>query len=119
MVEGDGERLVREEERGPPHQRAGERHPLALTAREGHPPLTDDRVVPLGQVLHEGGGLCDPSGLPHGPQPGLVEQSLGVRRTDELAVMWDTFHPLRLTTLAQEIDQPGYALSWSRASVEA
>jgi len=60
-----------------------------------------------------------PSGLPHGPQPGLVEQSLGVRRTDELAVMWDTFHPLRLTTLAQEIDQPGYALSWSRASVEA
>jgi homogentisate 1,2-dioxygenase len=60
-----------------------------------------------------------PSGLPHGPQPGLVEQSLGVRSTDELAVMWDTFHPLKLTPLARAIDQPGYALSWSDAAVEA
>ncbi len=34
-----------------------------------------------------------PSGLPHGPQPGLVEASLGARRTEELAVMWDTFTP--------------------------
>jgi homogentisate 1,2-dioxygenase len=53
-----------------------------------------------------------PSGLPHGPQPGLVEQSLGARRTEELAVMWDTFRPLRLTTLARELDVPEYALSW-------
>lgn len=54
-----------------------------------------------------------PSGLPHGPQPGLVEAALGVRRTEELAVMWDTFHPLKLTPLARELDQPGYALSWA------
>ena len=27
-----------------------------------------------------------PSGLPHGPQPGLVEKSLGATRTEELAV---------------------------------
>ena len=60
-----------------------------------------------------------PSGLPHGPQPGLVEQSLGVRRTEELAVMWDTFHPLKLTPLAGELDEPGYAMSWSQTSVEA
>jgi len=60
-----------------------------------------------------------PSGLPHGPQPGLVEQSLGVRRTEELAVMWDTFHPLKLTPLAGELDEPGYAMSWSETSVEA
>ena len=38
-----------------------------------------------------------PSGLPHGPQPGLVEASLGARRTEELAVMWDTFRPLKLS----------------------
>ncbi len=38
-----------------------------------------------------------PSGLPHGPQPGLAEKSLGTTRTDELAVMCDTFRPLRLT----------------------
>jgi homogentisate 1,2-dioxygenase len=53
-----------------------------------------------------------PSGLPHGPQPGLVEASLGARRTEELAVMWDTFAPLKLTPLARNLDMPEYALSW-------
>jgi homogentisate 1,2-dioxygenase len=53
-----------------------------------------------------------PSGLPHGPQPGVVEKALGKRHTDELAVMCDTFRPLRLTTLARELDDPSYALSW-------
>src|SRR3712207_5198953 len=37
-----------------------------------------------------------PSGLPHGPQPGAVEKSLGMKETNELAVMCDTFRPLRL-----------------------
>jgi homogentisate 1,2-dioxygenase len=54
-----------------------------------------------------------PSGLPHGPQPGAVEQALGTGRTDELAVMWDTFRPLRLTTLWQTHDKPEYAYSWN------
>lgn len=56
-----------------------------------------------------------PSGLPHGPQPGLVETSLGMNRTEELAVMWDTFRPLRLTPLARRLDRPEYALSWYEA----
>jgi homogentisate 1,2-dioxygenase len=54
-----------------------------------------------------------PSGLPHGPQPGTVEKALGAKSTSELAVMWDTFRPLRLTTLWQAHDKPGYALSWN------
>jgi homogentisate 1,2-dioxygenase len=53
-----------------------------------------------------------PSGLPHGPQPGLAEKSLGTKRTNELAVMCDTFAPLRLTELAKELDDGKYALSW-------
>jgi homogentisate 1,2-dioxygenase len=53
-----------------------------------------------------------PSGLPHGPQPGLVEKALGMRRTEELAVMWDTFRPMRLTQFARELDDPAYAYSW-------
>jgi homogentisate 1,2-dioxygenase len=53
-----------------------------------------------------------PSGLPHGPQPGLAEKSIGLHETSELAVMCDTFHPLRLTALARELDDPSYALSW-------
>jgi len=60
-----------------------------------------------------GGITLHPSGLPHGPQPGLVEKALGTRRTEELAVMWDTFRPMRLTRLWQELDDPGYAFSWS------
>jgi homogentisate 1,2-dioxygenase len=53
-----------------------------------------------------------PSGLPHGPQPGLVEKALGMRRTEELAVMWDTFRPMKLTQVAAELDDPSYAYSW-------
>ncbi len=53
-----------------------------------------------------------PSGLPHGPQPGLVEKSLGADRTEELAVMCDTFRPLKLTTLSRDLDDPSYAFSW-------
>jgi homogentisate 1,2-dioxygenase len=54
-----------------------------------------------------------PSGLPHGPQPGTVERALGATRTNELAVMWDTFRPLRLTTLWRSHDDPEYAYSWN------
>jgi homogentisate 1,2-dioxygenase len=54
-----------------------------------------------------------PSGLPHGPQPGAVEKMLGARHTDELAVMWDTFRPLQLTPLWQQVDDPSYAYSWN------
>src|SRR3954464_4831876 len=54
-----------------------------------------------------------PSGLPHGPQPGLVEASLGATRTEELAVMCDTFRPLKLTPLEGEVDARSYAL-WGR-----
>ncbi len=53
-----------------------------------------------------------PSGLPHGPQPGLAEKSLGVAETTELAVMCDTFRPLKLSTLARDLDDGHYALSW-------
>ncbi|MGH2961264.1 MAG: homogentisate 1,2-dioxygenase [Solirubrobacterales bacterium] len=62
--------------------------------------------------IEVGSVTVHPSGLPHGPQPGLVEKSLGARRTEELAVMWDTFRPLHLTPLARELDDPGYAYSW-------
>ena len=54
-----------------------------------------------------------PSGLPHGPQPGLAEKSLGLTETHEYAVMCDTFHPLRLTTLAADLDDGRYMYSWA------
>jgi homogentisate 1,2-dioxygenase len=53
-----------------------------------------------------------PSGLPHGPAPGLAEMALGVRETTELAVMCDTFRPLKLSKFARDLDDGHYALSW-------
>jgi len=53
-----------------------------------------------------------PSGLPHGPQPGLAEKSIGTHETHELAVMCDTFHPLKLTKFAKGLDDGTYAYSW-------
>ena len=53
-----------------------------------------------------------PSGLPHGPHPGLAEKSLGVPETTELAVMCDTFRPLKLSSFARDLDDGRYAYSW-------
>jgi homogentisate 1,2-dioxygenase len=54
-----------------------------------------------------------PSGLPHGPQPGMAERALGAQETNELAVMCDTFRPLKLSTFARDLDDGVYAYSWS------
>jgi homogentisate 1,2-dioxygenase len=53
-----------------------------------------------------------PSGLPHGPQPGLAEKSIGLHETHELAVMCDTFHPLKLSKFAKDLDDGTYWRSW-------
>ena len=53
-----------------------------------------------------------PSGLPHGPQPGKIEESLGAKETNESAVMIDTFKPLKKTAATNEIDDKNYPLSW-------
>jgi homogentisate 1,2-dioxygenase len=41
-----------------------------------------------------------------------VENSLGAERTEELAVMVDTFRPLKLGTAAATMDDPKYPFSW-------
>jgi len=53
-----------------------------------------------------------PAGVPHGPHPGAYEGSIGTRSTDELAVMMDTFLPLRLTPEALALEDPAYHDSW-------
>src|SRR6266508_2168139 len=55
-----------------------------------------------------------PSGFTHGPQPGSVEASLGQSRTDEMAVMVDTFRPLHLGPAARQSEDPEYAWTWAR-----
>lgn len=57
-----------------------------------------------------------PMGIPHGPHPGMYEKSVGHEATGELAVMMDTFKPLRLTTYAAGIEDESYHYSWVKDS---
>src|SRR3954465_12072633 len=59
-----------------------------------------------------GSTALHPSGLPHGPQPGLAEKSIGVRETHELAGWCERFHPLRLAEFGKDLDDGKYAYSW-------
>ena len=65
---------------------------------------------------------CDitlhPHGLPHGPQPGATEASIGKERTDELAVMVDTFYPLQIAVSALEFEKQDYMASWLEGNGE-
>lgn len=53
-----------------------------------------------------------PAGIMHGPHPGAYEGSLGHHQTSEVAVMLDTFAPLRATPQALPIEDPGYQHSF-------
>ncbi|MFQ5489534.1 MAG: homogentisate 1,2-dioxygenase [Phycisphaerae bacterium] len=53
-----------------------------------------------------------PAGIPHGPHPGTYQASIGTERTSELAVMCDTYEQLRLTSLAHDLEDKDYHLTW-------
>ncbi len=68
--------------------------------------FTSRRGVGPGSISHH------PAGVPHGPHPGAYEASVGAQRTDELAVMLDTYAPLQATASAQAIEDPDYERSF-------
>lgn len=94
-------------------------HPDSIPAPYHHSNIDSDEVlyyvdgdfmsrnnVERGQItLH-------PGGIPHGPHPGAYERSIGKKETQELAVMVDTFKPLKLTKQALEIESEDYYQSW-------
>lgn len=53
-----------------------------------------------------------PAGITHGPHPGSYEESMGSTRTDEVAVMLDTFERLRPTTKAAGVEDLDYMHSF-------
>jgi len=53
-----------------------------------------------------------PAGIAHGPHPGAYEASIGSKRTDEMAVMMDTFRPLIPTAQAAALEDVAYHESW-------
>ena len=94
-------------------------HPQAIPVPYNHSNVNSDEVMYYcdGSFMSRKGIeqfdiSLHPSGLPHGPQPGVTEASLGKARTEELAVMVDTFHPLQVAVAALELEKPEYMASW-------
>lgn len=94
-------------------------HPLAIPAPYNHSNVDSDEVIYYveGNFMSRKGIerasiTVHPSGIPHGPHPGMYEGSIGKERTDELAVMIDTFRPLRFTQYALPFEDKDYSYSW-------
>jgi homogentisate 1,2-dioxygenase len=62
--------------------------------------------------VEEGSVTLHPVGIPHGPQPGKTEASVGTKSTEEYAVMVDTFAPIYPTTKTKAIMDKDYYKSW-------
>jgi len=94
-------------------------HPLAIPAPYNHSNINSDEVIyyVAGNFMSRRGVdissfTIHPAGIPHGPHPGSVEASIGKEATEELAVMVDTFHPLKLSPFARDLDDGVYWNSW-------
>ena len=62
--------------------------------------------------IEKGQITLHPAGIPHGPHPGAAESSIGQTKTEELAVMVDTFRPLKVTQAAMDLIDGDYHKSW-------
>ncbi len=94
-------------------------HPQAIPAPYNHSNVDSDEVLYYVEgdfMSRKGVGRASftvhPNGIPHGPHPGTYEASIGKEKTEELAVMVDTFRPLRLTKQASRHEDETYPYSW-------
>ena len=94
-------------------------HPKAIPAPYNHSNIDSDEVLYYvdgdfmsRKHVEEGFISLHPAGIPHGPHPGAYEGSIGKESTNELAVMVDTFKPLKVTENALKIDDGKYYKSW-------
>jgi len=94
-------------------------HPNAIPAPYNHSNIDSDEVLYYvdgdfmsRNNIQKGQITLHPAGLPHGPHPGAYERSIGKKETEELAVMVDTFKPLKLTKRALGIEVKDYYKSW-------
>jgi homogentisate 1,2-dioxygenase len=93
--------------------------PQAVPAPYNHSNVMSDEVLYYASSefmsrkgIEYGSVTLHPDGIPHGPHPGRTEASIGQARTDELAVMVDTFRTLRVSRAALAIEDRGYQTSW-------
>lgn len=94
-------------------------HPEAVPAPYNHSNVMTDEVLYYcneefmsRRDIEPGSVTLHPDGLPHGPQPGRAEESIGVAKTEELAVMVDTFAPLKVARSAATCEDTEYWRSW-------
>ena len=94
-------------------------HPQSIPAPYNHSNIDSDEVLYYvdGDFMSRndidaGHISLHPAGIPHGPHPGAVERSIGHTKTEELAVMVDTFKPLKVTEEAMKIADEEYFKSW-------
>ena len=94
-------------------------HELAIPAPYAHSNLDSDEIIfycegefMSRKNIQNGSITYHPSGLTHGPQPGKIESSIGINETNELAVMIDTFKPMKITKEALLVDDVNYVKSW-------
>jgi homogentisate 1,2-dioxygenase len=94
-------------------------HPEAVPAPYNHSNVMTDEVLYYcndefmsRRGIEFGSITLHPDGLPHGPQPGRTEDSIGAVRTEELAVMLDTFRPLHVARGVGACEDATYGDSW-------
>jgi homogentisate 1,2-dioxygenase len=94
-------------------------HPESIPAPYYHSNVDSDEVLYYvygdfmsRKGIEEGSITLHPMGIPHGPQPGKTEASIGVKETDEYAVMIDTFQPLHVTKNVKDTMVEDYSQSW-------
>ncbi len=94
-------------------------HPQSIPAPYNHSNIDSDEVLYYvdgdfmsRNNIEKGMITLHPAGIPHGPHPGAYERSIGKTETLELAVMVDTFRPLKVTQQAVEIENDDYFRSW-------
>ena len=94
-------------------------HPDAIPAPYAHSNVDSDEIIYYaeGEFMSRKGIEKEsityhPMGLPHGPQPGKIEESIGSKETSELAVMIDTFKKLNISKHAMKVDDNDYPYSW-------
>ncbi len=94
-------------------------HPEAIPAPYYHSNVDSDEVLYYVEGnfmsrkgIDEGSLTLHPAGIPHGPHPGTIEASIGKKETIELAVMIDTFRPLKVVKNAQFVEDKQYMYSW-------
>ena len=94
-------------------------HPEAIPCPYPHSSVDCDEVIlyvrgnfTSRRGVGPGAISLHPAGVAHGPHPGAYEGSIGSTRTDEVAVMVDTYLPLSPTVQAVDLEDPGYQDSW-------